>query len=313
MIYSGQDDADFELVDVARLVKEMLQLLKVSISKHAILKTDLPGNLPSVRANPAQIRQVVMNLITNASEALGDKEGVISITIAQVRSEDLLPQIIVNLPEGCYLRLTVSDTGCGMSEEIKTKIFDPFFTTKFAGRGLGLAAVQGIVRRHGGVVDIVSAPGQGSRFELILPCTDQPVPDTTHIVPTSAGVAASAGGTVLVVEDEDVLRLATSKMLKKAGFSVIEAPDGISGVALFRANKPEIDVVLLDMTLPGLSGREVLEELRRMQPDVKVILTTAYSQDRAIIGISRQHPWYYIRKPYQLYELTNLLRSVLRR
>ena len=152
MIYAGQDQIAFiEKVDVSRIVEEMLELLKVSISKHAVLRTVLRDNLPAVRGNAAQIRQVVMNLVINASEAIGEKQGVISVTTAQVSgSEKLAFNGAATLPPGDYVRLQVSDTGCGMTEAVKAKIFDPFFSTKFAGRGLGLAVVQGIVLAHDG-------------------------------------------------------------------------------------------------------------------------------------------------------------------
>jgi two-component system, cell cycle sensor histidine kinase and response regulator CckA len=309
MIYCGEKTQAFGLVDISRLVGEMLQLLKVLISKRAILKVNLPEKLPTLRANAAQMRQVVMNLITNASEALGEKEGVISVSVAQVRSwpDSSAP----NPPERDYLRLEVSDTGCGMTEEIQAKIFDPFFTTKFAGRGLGLAALQGIIRSHGGTINVVSAPGQGSCFQILLPCSSESERDGSDMaVSAVAGEVASLARTVLVVEDEDALRVAVSKMLRKTDFSVIEADNGKTAVDLFRASAQQIDVVLLDMTLPGMSGREVFEELRRIQPNVRVIITTAYSQDYALATIGRQQPWLYIRKPYVLSELMALLRSV---
>jgi CheY-like chemotaxis protein/two-component sensor histidine kinase len=309
MAYAGLEKTAFELLDLSALVHEMLQLLKVSISKRAHLTVDLPENLPAVRANATQIRQVVMNLITNASEALAGKEGMISVTLVHVGSD------AAELPENAnlcndHLRLAVSDTGCGMTEEIQARIFDPFFTTKFAGRGLGLAAVQGIIRDHGGTINVVSAPGQGSRFEVLLPCSAQPVRDTRLLEPAAVSEVAGIDGTVLVVEDEDALRDGVSKMLRKRGFSVVEAGDGRSGVDLFRASDREIDVVLLDMTLPGMTGREVLEELRRMRPDVKVIVTTAYSQDSALKAMGGQQSWLYIRKPYRLSEVTDLVRNV---
>jgi PAS domain S-box-containing protein len=316
MIYSGDDDAHFEPLGVSRLVKEMLQLLRVSISKHAVLNADLPEHLPPVNANPAQIRQVVMNLITNASEALQDNEGVISISTDHMRSGGSRPASALNLPKGEYLRLTVTDTGCGMTEDIRIRIFDPFFTTKFAGRGLGLAAVQGIVLSHGGVIHVVSAPGQGSRFEMFLPCIQQlgrgKTPGSASAVGDATNpVGTAAVGTVLIVEDEEALRAAASKMLRKTGFTVIEAGDGETGVALFQANREKIDVVLLDMTVPGLSGREVVEELRRIQPDTKVVLTTAYTRDLAVAAFGGQSPWHFIRKPYHLRELIDLLRKVI--
>jgi two-component system cell cycle sensor histidine kinase/response regulator CckA len=311
MVYSGQDEARLEPLDLSRLVEEMLELVKISISKHATLIVDLPKNLPAVRANAVQMRQIVMNLITNASEALGDKEGVISVIIAKVESEqDALAECQSDASAGGRLRLEVRDTGGGMTAETVAKIFDPFFTTKVSGRGLGLAAVQGIVRSHGGAISVVSVPGQGSCFEILLPCIGQPASDTPDIaIAASAHESGSVAGTVLVVEDEEILRLAISKMLRRERFSVIEAGDGTSGADLFRVNEPRIDVVLLDVTLPGMSGRDVLKEMRRIRPDVKVVLTTAFNKDNALSSIDEQHPWGYVRKPYQFRELISLLRK----
>ena len=164
MIYAGNESGALEPVDVTSLVTEMLELLKVAVSKHAALKTSLAQGLPRVRANSAQIRQVVMNLVTNASEAIGDRDGVIRVTTGRLGvgsgSEPL--EAVKNLPEGDYVWLEVSDTGCGMTPETQRRAFDPFFTTKFAGRGMGLAMVQRIVRGLGGVIHVVSSPGNGS-------------------------------------------------------------------------------------------------------------------------------------------------------
>ena len=307
MVFAGQDEANFCAVDLARLVEEMLELLKVSIAKHATLEVDLPEDLPFIRANAVQIRQVVMNLITNASEALGENEGVISVGIASVEGQDTPGN---NSPRNESLRLTVSDTGIGMTPEVLSRIFDPFFTTKFAGRGLGLAAVQGIIRSHGGTIDVTSQPGLGSRFEILLPCHRQPV-QVSRPAPLKRDESAGATGTVLVVEDEHVLRNAVASMLRKTGFAVIEAGDGIAGARVFGDNAAIIDVILLDMTLPGMSGQDVLQAVRRIRPDAKVILTSAYSQD-AFATLGGAPPWGYIRKPYRVADLTSLLRDACR-
>ena len=314
MAYAGQENTVFEPLDLSDLVQEMLQLLYVSISKRAQLSLDLPRNLPPIRANSSQIRRVVMNLITNASEALGSNEGVISVALAHVRPAQIaFSERMSDTAATDYIRLIVGDTGSGMTEETRAKIFDPFFTTKFTGRGMGLAAVQGIIRDHGGTINVVSVPTQGSRFEVLLPCTNQAArPTRDRLVQTSPALAGSASGTVLVVEDEEELRLAVSKMLRKRGFYVVDAGDGTAGVKLFRANERKIDVVLLDLTLPGMTGREVLEEMRGVRPDLKVIVTTAYSQATAVKTLGGHQAWFYIRKPYRAAELTDLLQTVTR-
>jgi PAS domain S-box-containing protein len=308
MVFSGEEGQTFEPVDLSRLISEMLQLLNVSISKRAKLKVNLNEQLPLVRANAAELRQVVLNLITNASDALGESDGDITVAVSQVRTGPDYRS--PNLSHGDYVRLVVSDTGCGMTEEVQSKIFDPFFTSKFAGRGLGLAAVRGVIRSHGGTIHVVSSPGQGSRFEILLPGNSEPLQEN-HETPLTAAVVdiASFARTVLVVEDEDTLRLAVSKMLRRKGFTVIEAPNGEIGVELFRANEAKIDVAFLDLTLPGMSGREVMGELRRLQPNLKVIITSAYSQDWAQTTIGGHPTWLYIRKPYQLSHLTALLQN----
>jgi PAS domain S-box-containing protein len=314
MTYAGEGSPAFEPIDLSLLVHEILQLLKVSISKHAILETELAEGLPAVHGNPAQIRQVVMNLVTNASEAIGDRAGVIRVITARVRvGPDTSVTGAANLPPGDYLKLEVSDTGSGMTPAVQTRIFDPFFTTKSTGHGLGLAAVQGIVRGHYGAVNVVSSLGQGTRFEVLLPSTDQPVQPIPNIMAqASAGEGARVTGTILVVEDEGTLRLAISKMLRKKGLSVIEAVDGSAALDFFRANESNIAVVLLDITLPGMGGPEVLAELRRIRPDVKVILTTAYGQETTLASVGGQQAWAFIRKPYQLNDLWKLIWAACR-
>jgi two-component system cell cycle sensor histidine kinase/response regulator CckA len=216
------------------------------------------------------------------------------------------------LLQGDYVQLQVSDTGSGMTEAVKAKIFDPFFSTKFAGRGLGLAVVQGIVLAHGGDINLRSTPGEGTTFQVFLPCTPQRVAKVHSAVSSSEVPPSNARtGTILVVEDEETLRLAVSKALRKSGFSVMEAGDGSEAMDLLRAHKDEIDVVLLDVTLPGIASREVLEETQRMRPDLKVIVTSAYSKetvDASFAGLGVEH---FIRKPFQLRDIARLLEDVM--
>jgi PAS domain S-box-containing protein len=313
MIYSGQDKPDAEPVDVSRLVEEMLDLLKVSISKRVILKIDLLKNPPPVLANPAQLWQIVMNLVINASDAIGDRAGVINVSTSPVSiGPDLAPSGLANLPPGAYLRLEVSDTGRGMTEEAKARIFDPFFTTKFPGHGLGLAVVQGIVRSYGGAINIESTPGKGTRFEVLLPCAH----GLADAAPAARTVAAAeyspVSVTVLLVEDDDTLRFAVSKALRKRGFSVLTAADGCAAVDVFQTHAEDIDVVLLDLTLPGLSGLGVLRAIRLVRPGVNVILTSAYDRDTADgAAVGDPGSCAFLRKPYQFGELVHMLEEAV--
>ena len=311
MAYSGEEGAEFESVNVSQLVAEMLQLLRVSITKGAVLRVSLPEKLPAVSASAAQLRQVVMNLITNASEAIGETGGVISVTTSEVRIEVGRPEgSAPGLPFGNYVRLEVSDTGCGMTQEVRAKMFDPFFTAKSLGRGLGLSAVQGIIRTHNGTINVVSAPGRGSCFEILLPCSSEAAGNRhdTAVPGTADGVTRV--GSILVIEDEEVLRVAVAKMLRTNGFRVFEAANGKDGAELFGASASAIDAILLDMTLPGMSGAEVLRALRQIRPDVKVIIMSAHSRAYVLTATAGQEPCQYIRKPYRLDELLSLLRNV---
>ncbi|MFL6354280.1 MAG: PAS domain S-box protein [Bryobacteraceae bacterium] len=314
LIYAGHEQQYIaEAVDLSPLVHEILELLKVSISKYAVLRTHLADSLPAVWGNAPEIRQVVMNLVINASEAIGDKEGVITVRTSEVTGgRDLAPNNAIDLTPGDYVQLEVSDTGSGITNEAKEKIFDPFFTTKFAGRGLGLAVVQGIVRAHGGGINVVSAPGQGTVFQVFLPCA----PKNALVAPTviTSGEVEQSNtptGTILVVEDEELLRRSVSMALVKRGFSVIEAKDGSVALDVIRAHKDDIDAVLLDVTLPGISGREVFQQTLRMRPDLKVILTSAYDVETVAASFADLRVDHFIRKPFRLVDLMRMLERAL--
>jgi PAS domain S-box-containing protein len=311
MVYAGTETDVVGQVDLSKIVEEMLALLKVSVSKHAVMHADLEENLPAIRASAAQIRQVVMNLLTNASDAIGDRDGVIRVITRRVIISNGSAVAAESLPASDYVALEVSDSGCGMSPETQARVFDPFFTTKSAGRGLGLAVISGIVRGLGGTIHLTSELGKGSKFQILLPCTANGRAANCQI----STVADSAGpflpAVVLVVEDEDPLRQAVVKMLRRTGFLVLEANNGSTAIDLLRVNRGKIDVILLDMTIPGASSQQVLDEAAQAQPDIRVILTSAYSQEMLTPPMSAPQIRSFIRKPFQLKDLVRTLQNTL--
>jgi signal transduction histidine kinase len=281
MIYAGKESAVVELVDVSRIVKEMLGLLKVSVSKHAALKTDLGEDLPAVRASAAQIRQIVMNVITNASDAIGDRDGVIRVTTSRVRVDRKASEGISDrLAASNFVQLEVSDTGCGIPREMQAKVFDPFFTTKSAGHGLGLAVVQGIVKSLSGAIHLTSDANKGTTLQILLPCAE-----------TTAEAIAGP--------------------IRNAGFEVLEAAHGSVAIDLVRASGSKIDVMLLDMAFPGATSQDVVAQAAQVRPDLKVVLTSAYSQEMIINAVIGPQIHGFIRKPFRIGDLVQALRNAL--
>jgi PAS domain S-box-containing protein len=309
MIYAGKDNAADGPVDLSKTVDEMLSLLKVSVTKHAVIKADLEDSLPTIRANAAQIRQVVMNLITNASDAIKGHDGVIRVITRRVNlTAAAAPS--GTLADGDYVQLEVSDTGCGMSPQTQAKVFDPFFTTKSAGRGLGLAVVQGIVRSLGGAIDLTSEPEKGTTFRVLLRA-ETTGGSSNHAATGNVEAIPSQHGTILVVEDEDYLRQAIVRMLQRNGFEALAVGDGTAAVDVLRADGARIDLILLDMTIPGISSRDVVVEAANVKPNIKVILTSAYSQEAITRAMSHPQVRTFIRKPFQIGDLMKALRSSL--
>jgi len=307
MIYAGKESAAVKAVDVSRIVGEMIELLRVSVSKHAGLQTDLGRDLPPVHADAAQIRQIVMNLVTNASEAIGDRDGVIRLTTSFVKGG----QASGRLADGCCVQLQVSDTGRGIPPEMRTRVFDPFFTTKSGGHGLGLAIVDGIVRSLNGRIHMASEPGKGTMLQISLPCEGSMAIPDDDMSPAGNVAHASGFATVLVVEDEDILRQAAAKMLRRSGFEVLEAANGSAAIDVLREKGSKIDVILLDMTFPGPSCHEVVAGYVQARPDAKVILTSAYSEEFARTVISVPQIRGFVRKPFHFGDLVNTLRKAL--
>jgi PAS domain S-box-containing protein len=313
MIYAGTESAVAGLIDLSNTVDEMLSLLTVSVTKHATIQVDLDRGLPAIRASAAQLRQIVMNLITNASDAVGDRDGVIRVSTRRVTvNGESAASASRALADGDYVLLEVSDTGRGMCPETQARAFDPFFTTKSAGRGLGLAVVQGIVRSLDGAIQLTSGPDKGATFQILLPCAEDAT-SARACAATSAreSPASSRQGVVLVVEDEAPLRQAVVKMLCKTGFEVVEAADGSCAIDLLRAHGDKIDVILLDMTIPGATSQEIVAEAANTSAKIRVILTSAYSREMIADGMNAPQIRSFIRKPFQLGDLVKTLRSSL--
>ena len=312
MIYAGEERAIVEPVNMSEIVDDMLALLKVSVSKHVSWETTFGKDVTAIHANPSQIRQIVMNLITNASEAIGDRKGVIRVFTRRVtvgRGSPLAASL--DLVPGDYVQLEVSDTGRGMTPEVQARVFDPFFTTKPTGsHGIGLAVVRRIVLSLHGAIQLSSVPGDGATFQIFLPCEEH-LTETTRsaIVRQEDSTVVSRPATILVVEDENLLREGVSKMLRKRGWSVIEASDGSAALDVIRASN-HIDVLFLDITLPGASSRAVYEEAKRIRPGLPVIVTSAKSEEMAAKSLGRSGERF-IRKPFRVSSLIDVIQEAL--
>jgi len=311
LAYSGRGKLLVRAIVLSELVREMTELLSTVISKKATLRCSFPPELPRIEGDPGQLQQVVMNLIVNASDALGDGAGTISVsTSVRHASRQLLSKTYVDegLAEGHYVVLEVSDTGQGMDRATQARVFDPFFTTKTTGRGLGLAATLGIVRGHGGAVSLESEPGRGTTFSIYFPC-DVAVSGPPS-APAPSASPGSGEGTILIVDDETLVRDVTRQVLQVAGFQVLCAAGGREGIAIFEQH-PKIDVVVLDMTMPDMNGAEVLVELRRLRRNVRVVLCSGYSESEVVARVGGDGVCGFLHKPYSTSALLEMVRAAL--
>jgi PAS domain S-box-containing protein len=312
LAYAGKGKVSILRVDLNRLVREMTELLSVSLSKKALIRYDLAPVLPEVMADPTQMQQVVMNLVTNASEAIPDGvSGAITLRTGELiveRTFNTVTSIPVGLNSGRYVTLEVSDTGCGMTPEVIAKIFDPFFTTKFTGRGLGLSALLGIVRSHGGGLKVYSEPGRGTSMKVFLPSADPAGFDGEG----KTGPAPWRGrGTMLVVDDEISARAVARAMGGYLGFQVVEASDGQEAVETFERRRGEFSLVLMDLTMPRMDGREAFLRMREIDPSVPVVLTSGFSENDAVSDFAGRGLAGFLPKPYQKSQFEQIIRQAL--
>jgi len=313
LAYSGKGRFVVRRLQLNDVVLEMGHLLQASIPKKVSVRYTLAEGLDAVEVDVAQIRQVVMNLMTNAAEACGDTGGLITVSTGRqwATNDDLMSTYLRDAPpDGEYIFLEISDDGCGIAADARTRLFEPFFTSKFQGRGLGLAAVLGIVRGHGGAIKVHSEPGKGSCFKVLLPVGTGAAPEQASSALCET-TKETLSGTVLVVDDEDYVREVTRQMLERCGLSVMEAKDGVEALEVYRENREEISMVLLDMTMPRLNGDETFRELQSLDPDVQVMLASGYNEQDATTRFVGRGLVGFIQKPFTLADFTTKIREAL--
>jgi two-component system CheB/CheR fusion protein len=313
LAYAGRGRFMIAHIDLGDLVAEISQLIRTSIPKTVDLKLDPAPNLPSIEADPAQIQQLVMNLVINGAEAIGEEQGGTVTVRTSVRrvSPDEAGALFKSQPAGpgTYVQLEVTDTGAGMDEDTRTRIFDPFFTTKFTGRGLGLAAVQGIVRTHRGAIFVQSAPGRGATFRIFLPASRGLANRSqTHEEKSSA---IPGGSVALVIDDEDFVRKVAQDVLSRQGMRVLTAENGKSGVEIFREHAPIISLIVLDLQMPVMGGEEALALLREIDPKVPVILSSGFDEIEATRRFAGRKPAGFLQKPYTAQRLVSVVSAAL--
>jgi nitrogen-specific signal transduction histidine kinase/CheY-like chemotaxis protein len=312
LAYSGRGHFDVRPISLNEVVGEMGHLLGASISKKAKVVYELNPEVPAVQADVPQMRQVIMNLITNASDALEDRVGTIRVRTGAERVGETLEQLYgpVSLAPGLYSFLEVTDDGTGMSEETRARLFEPFFTTKFTGRGLGLSAVQGIVRGHGGGIVLWTALGVGTTVKVLLPSTAQrPTPVVQRR--SDAGASWTTSGLALLVDDDPRVRSVTEMLLRAVGLDVLAVGNGRDAIREFERRAGDVRVVVLDVTMPDLGGDQVLKELRARRTDVPVLLCSGYSEEEMSERFSRGDMAHFLQKPYTIDTFRAQLKALL--
>jgi len=312
LAYAGKGRFVLRTLDVSALEREIAGLIQTSLPKPVQLRLQLADDLPAVEADAGQLQQIIMNLVINGAEAVGESGGTV---LVRTGVQDVDPQYIATvssdgerLRSGRYVNLEVHDTGCGMSAETLARIFDPFFTTKFTGRGLGLSAVQGIVRAHHGALKVYSTPGQGTTFKVLFPASASRASEAP--APFTGDLAGS--GVVLVVDDEDIVRNTASHTLARYGYDTVPAADGAEALEIFRRDPDRIALVLLDLTMPVMSGEEALRQMQLIRPDVRVLLTSGYNEVEAVQRFAGKGLAGFVQKPYTAMALAEKVKAAMR-
>jgi len=313
LAYSGKGKFVVESIDLNTVIGRMKDLLQTSVSKNVVLACREEPGLPAIEGDRLQIRQILLNLVTNAGESICADNGLVNVATKAVNADrDVLASGCIDepLPEGRYVALEVSDNGSGMHAATLEKIFDPFFSTKFAGRGMGLAAVMGIVRGHHGTIRIQSAPGQGTKFQVLFPASTRPSPDAAA-PDVVDGESWTGRGTILVVDDEDTVRDVMCAVLGRFGYDVITAGDGVEGVELFRTRAHDVSAVILDMTMPRMSGDAAFVQLRDIRPDVPIVLASGFGEEQVTAKFAGRDLTAFLKKPFDVSDLMDTVQRAL--
>lgn len=312
LAYAGKSLMIMKQVKLAALVDDIIRMLRATINKNVMIIADLSEDLPAIKGDTSQLRQIVLNLLINAAEAIGEVQGEIRATlaittVADRQSElDHLGRII---PAGRYVRLTVTDNGCGMDDETRRRIFEPFYTTKFTGRGLGMSAVLGIITAHKGALQLISQPSQGTTFTVYLPVQNDDSSADEKV--QQAALPWKGSGTLLLVEDEPQLRMVAKELILDLGFFVIEAANGREALEQYQQNSADITLVLTDIGMPVMDGYTLFRELKNINPTLPIIVTSGFGDTVVTDRMPREEISGLISKPYNYDQLLNVLKGVV--
>ncbi|MBK8259473.1 MAG: response regulator [Polyangiaceae bacterium] len=309
LAYSGTAKIEKRNLDLSTQVRDLILLLHAAIPNAIELNLNLAADLPPIAGDVPQIQQLIMNLVVNAAEAIGEQRGVIAVRTSQTVVDDTLPKLYRGEPvaPGYYVSLEVDDTGCGMDEATLDKVFEPHFSTKATGRGLGLAVVSDMVKNHGGALNVASQPGQGTKFRVLFPAASSEL----DVKKSDPAPPNTSSGTVLIVDDEHLLRRAATEIIEHFGYTALEAADGRAAVAVFERHAKEIDVVVLDMTMPGLSGEEVYTRIKALEPTAQIILSSGFSESEARRRFKGTDLAGFLQKPYTAEQLAQAIEKAM--
>jgi PAS domain S-box-containing protein len=312
--YAGKEQFIQKEVNMGELVSDIVTMLKATINQNVIINENLVTDLPVVKADVNQIRQVVINLIINASEAIGNAQGEVNVALTMIsvisehQEKDHLGK---SIPLGCYACLEVTDNGCGMSEENKQRIFEPFYTTKFTGRGLGMSAVLGIITAHKGTLQLFSEQGEGTTFKVYLPIQAD---DCTGVISLQQEILSEpwqGRGTVLLVEDEVAIMPIARAMLEMLGFSIIEAYNGKEALELYQKYSADITLIITDLGMPVMDGYALIRELNKLSPTLPIVVSSGFGEASVRERVTSDCIVGVVNKPYNYDQLRDLLKNVM--